>query len=141
MGAVLTEAGRERRRHERLTVSFPLPVREGGRRVGTVVDISAGGLRVRLDDDLRVREDETVREWTGEEGETNRDLALARLVGEEHDLEFAYLSTTLGRFRARIVRAVRAGDRVSLAMEFTEIAPALLERVLGIVRRRPATGA
>jgi hypothetical protein len=131
--------GHERRRHERLVVTFPLPVRDGDRRVGTVVDISRGGLRVRLDDEIRIKEDDAVREWTGEEGETNRDLALQRLVGEEHALDFIYLSTTLGRFRARVVRVVRAGDRAALAMEFTEIAPALLDRVLGIVRRRPAT--
>ena len=122
-----------KRKHERHAVNCALIVRDGEQRIGVIEDISRGGMRVKLDGDLGENED--VREWTGKKSVDNREFVLNNQVGNEFDLALAFLAINLGHVKARLVRVIRSMNRLYFAMQFTQADPALIERVMGIVKR------
>lgn len=126
-------APENRRRHARVPVPFPLVAFDGDERLGMIEDLSRGGARIRLEE---VREDETVREWTGLSGAENRRFAFEERVGREFRLGFRYLSADVGRCRARLVRVLTPGRGMSLGVEFFDPAEASVSRVIEIVERR-----
>ncbi len=128
--------GAEKRQYERVSVSFSLVVKDGERRVGTIEDISAGGMRIRLDPDTDLGENVDVREWTGHAGTDNREYVLTQLVGEEFSLTIIYMSVTLGVLKARLVRVIRHLTTLFFAMQFTEADPKTVERIMGLVKKR-----
>lgn len=135
------EAGREassgisnRRMHERVSVSFALLVRDGSRRIGTIEDISAGGMRVRLDEEIG--ENQEVREWTGSKGTDNKEFTLQMLVGDEFTLTIHYLAVTMGTVKARLIRVIRIMKQLFFAMQFTEADPVVVKRIMDLVKRR-----
>ncbi|RMH58806.1 MAG: PilZ domain-containing protein [Candidatus Hydrogenedentota bacterium] len=130
--------GRERRKHRRFPVGFALQVREGPRLIGTVEDISEGGIRIRLDDE--VGENEEVREWTGHKGVSNREFVLNNMVGNEFTFQMYYMGLSMGEFQARLVRVIRSMTKLFFAMQFTDVNPRMVSRVMAIVRKRAAAG-
>lgn len=123
-----------KRAHERVPVAFALSVHDGDRLLGTVEDISDGGMRVRLDGD--VGENIEVREWTGSRGTDNKEFVLTSLVGEDFNLSIGYLAIKLGSVRAKLIRVIRSMNRVYFAMQFVNPDRATIEKMMGIVRRR-----
>lgn len=123
-----------RRQHERVGVSFALLVRDGSRRIGTIEDISAGGMRVRLDDEIG--ENQEVREWTGSKGADNKEYTLQTLVGDEFTLTIHYLAVTMGTVKARLIRVIRIMKQLFFAMQFTEADPVVVKRIMDLVKRR-----
>lgn len=123
-----------RRQHERVGVSFALLVRDGTRRIGTIEDISAGGMRIRLDDEIGENQD--VREWTGQKGADNKEYTLQSLVDEEFTLTIHYLAVTMGTVKARLIRVIRIMKQLFFAMKFTEADPATVQRIMDLVKRR-----
>ena len=132
----MTEGGEDKRQHPRQDVSFPLIVRDGDRVIGTIEDISAGGMRVRLDGE--VGENTDVKDWTGRKGAENREFVLQNAVGEVFHFSIHFMSIRLGDLKARLIRVIRRNRRLFFAMQFVEADAALLEKILGLVERRPA---
>lgn len=126
-----------RRQFERVGVAFALLVRDGTRRIGTIEDISAGGMRVRLDDE--VGENEDIREWTGHKGADNKQYTLQTLVGEEFTLTIHYLAVTMGTVKARLIRVIRIMRQLFFAMQFTEADPVTVQRIMDLVKRRSSS--
>lgn len=135
-GETTAASGNEdnRRRHERVPVRFALIAREGERRVGTIEDISAGGLRIRLDDE--VSDSNEIREWTGRKGADNKEYSLQQLVGSEFTLTIHYLTITMGAVKARLIRVIRIMKHLYFAMQFTDADPAVVTRIMDLVKRR-----
>lgn len=129
-------SGADKRQHERVGVTFSLIVHDHGRRVGTIEDISEGGMRVRLDVDTDLGENVEVRDWTGHKGVDNRHYVLNQLVGEIFELTIVYMSITMGVLRARLVRVIRGTNVVFFAMQFSDADPALVAKIMGLVKKR-----
>lgn len=128
------EDGEYKREHDRYGVSFALEVFESDQRIGQVIDISEGGLRVQLDGDLG--ENVYVREWTGRKGTSNKEYILNELVGQVLTLKLKYMGVAMGEFKARLVRVIRVMNQVHFAMCFEEISPTVLTRVTTIAKKR-----
>lgn len=125
-----------KRAHERVDVQFSLVVKDGDRRVGTISDISKGGMRVRLEVDAEVGENLEVRDWTGHKGTDNRTYVLENMVGEEFTLTISYMMISWGILKAKLIRVIRDMNKIYFAMQFTEADPALVEKVMNLVKRR-----
>ncbi|MEK8022239.1 MAG: PilZ domain-containing protein [Candidatus Hydrogenedentota bacterium] len=124
-----------KRQHERVTVAFALMVREGDRLLGTIEDISEGGMRVRLDVDIG--ENSEVREWTGNKGVDNKEFVMVNLVGEVFTLSIDYMRVRLGTLSAKLIRVIRSMNNVYFAMQFTaECDPEVPKKIMTIIKRR-----
>ena len=107
-------SGAEKRRHERVIVQFPMFVKDGDRGVGTIEDISKGGMRVKLSPDSELGEDTEVRDWTGKSGTENREYILNQLIGEVFNLSIIYMSVTIGHINTKLVRVIRNLNQIYL---------------------------
>jgi len=123
-----------KRAHERVEVKFALLVKDGPRRLGTISDISSGGFRIRLDDEIG--ENDQVREWTGAKGADNKEFILSESVGEEFSLTIHYLMVTMGQVKARLIRVIRVMKHLYFAMQFTEADPAVVQKIMDLVKKR-----
>jgi hypothetical protein len=128
-----------KRQHERVEVRFSLVVKDGDRRVGTIADISKGGMRVRLEVDADVGENVEVRDWTGHKGTDNRTYVLENMVGEEFTLTISYMMVSWGVLKAKLIRVIRDMNKIYFAMQFTEADPVLVEKIVTLVKRRAGT--
>jgi hypothetical protein len=129
-------AADNRRQHERVGVAFSLVVKDGDRRVGIISDISKGGMRVRLEIDADVGENIEVRDWTGHKGTDNRTYVLENMVGEEFTLTISYMMVSWGVLKAKLIRVIRDMNKIFFAMQFTDADPALVEKIMNLVKRR-----
>jgi|GEM_PF-5750651 len=129
-------SGAEKRRHERVTVQFPMFVKDGDRGVGTIEDISKGGMRVKLSPDSELGEDTEVRDWTGKSGTENREYILNQLIGEVFNLSIIYMSVTIGHINTKLVRVIRNLNQIYFAMEFQDPNPKEIDRIIEIVKKR-----
>lgn len=123
-----------KRQHDRVDINFALSVRDSGRVLGAITDISEGGMRVKLDGDIG--ENLEVREWTGRKGIDNKEFILTDLVGESFDLSIHYLAMKLGQVNAKLIRVIRSMNKVYFAMQFVEPDPAMTAKMMAIVKRR-----
>ena len=130
----MTDGGADKRVHPRRAVSFPVIVRDGPRTIGTIEDISAGGMRVRLD--AEVGENVEVREWTGRKAADNREFVLNNSVGEVFTFSIHFMGIRFGELKARLIRVIRLTRGLYFAMQFVEPDEAVISKILGVIERR-----
>jgi uncharacterized protein Veg len=134
----MTIEGADQRRHPRREVAFPIIVRDGERTIGTIEDISAGGMRVRLD--AEVGENVEVREWTGRKAEDNREFVLESAVGEVFTFSIHFMGIRFGEVKARLIRVIRRFRQLYFAMQFEAPDEAVIAKIMGVVERRSGRG-